>query len=143
MLFRLPVHLYRMRLGRLLGGRLLLLEHTGRVSGKRRLVVVEVVERDAGGGYTVCSGFGAGADWYRNVLAAPETTVRVGGRVVRVTGVPLSSGDGGEAMVRYARRHPVAARRLSGFMGFVVDGSEGDYREVGRRLPFVRFVPRR
>ncbi|SEK55561.1 hypothetical protein [Nonomuraea pusilla] len=33
-LWRLPVHLYRAGLGRLLGGRLMLLTHVGRVSGR-------------------------------------------------------------------------------------------------------------
>jgi hypothetical protein len=27
-------------------------------------------------------------------------------------------------------------------MGFSVDGSEADFRAVGRHMPFVRFVPR-
>ncbi len=31
--------------------------------------------------------------------------------------------------------------KLVRFMGFAVDGSEADYRLVGRELPFVRFVP--
>ena len=34
--FRLPIHLYRLRLGWLFGNRLLLLNHIGRVSGKAR-----------------------------------------------------------------------------------------------------------
>ncbi|MFE3181054.1 hypothetical protein ACFXKR_09165 [Streptomyces violascens] len=41
-LSRLPVHLYRLGLGPLFGKRLLLLIHTGRVSGRARKVVVEV-----------------------------------------------------------------------------------------------------
>lgn len=55
----------------------------------------------------------------------------------------LSDGEGADAMVRYADAHPRTARRLAGFMGFEVDGSERDYRELGRAIPFVRFVPRR
>jgi len=43
-LFRVPVYLYRWRLGCLLGNRLLLLTHTGRGTGLRRQTVLEVVE---------------------------------------------------------------------------------------------------
>jgi hypothetical protein len=38
--------------------------------------------------------------------------------------------------------HPRTARRIARFMGFEVDGTERDYREVGRAVPFVRFAPR-
>ncbi|MFI6575287.1 nitroreductase family deazaflavin-dependent oxidoreductase [Nocardiopsis sp. NPDC050513] len=143
LLFRAPIHLYRLRLGWLFGGRLLLLNHTGRVSGKRRQAVIEVVEHDrTDGSYVVCSGFGPKAAWYQNLLATPESSIRVGLRTVPVTAHPLGAEEGGAFMARYAPRHPTAARRLVRFMGFSVDGSQEDYREVGRRLPFVRLSPR-
>ena len=143
LMFRAPIYLYRLRLGWLFGGRLLLLDHTGRVSGKPRQVVIEVVEHDsADGSYVVCSGFGPKAAWYQNLLAAPETSIRVGLRTIQVTAEPLDSDEGGEFMARYAPRHPRAARKLVRFMGFAVDGTPEDYREVGRQLPFVRLRPR-
>ncbi|MDA0565625.1 nitroreductase family deazaflavin-dependent oxidoreductase [Streptomonospora sp. S1-112] len=141
-LFRLPLHLYRWRLGGLLGWRLLLLNHVGRVSGARRQVVLEVVERAPDGSYAVCSGFGPRADWYRNVIAHPRATIQVGARSMAVTAQPLSADEGAELMARYATRHPRAAEQLAGFTGFKVDGSPEDYRAMGRELPFVRLVPR-
>ncbi|GAB2495301.1 nitroreductase family deazaflavin-dependent oxidoreductase [Nocardiopsis aegyptia] len=143
LLFRAPIHLYRLRLGWLFGGRLLLLNHTGRVSGKRRQVVIEVVEHDrSDGSYVVCSGFGPKAAWYQNLLATPETSIRVGTRTIPVTAHPLDTDTGGDVMARYAPRHPRAAHRLVRFMGFSVDGTVEDYRAVGRHLPFVRLSPR-
>lgn len=138
-LFRLPVWLYRMRLGRLLGRRLVLIHHIGRVTGRTRHVVVEVVEHDrATGNVVVASGFGPQADWYRNLLAHPEVEIQVGARCYAVRAVPLEESDAGEAMVRYARRHPVAARGLAWFMGFEADGTESGYRGIGRRVPMLR-----
>ncbi|CAM03319.1 deazaflavin-dependent oxidoreductase (nitroreductase family) [Saccharopolyspora erythraea NRRL 2338] len=143
LLFRIPVRLCRMGLGRLLGGRFLLINHVGRVSGRMRQVVVEVVEHDArDGSYVVASGFGPNADWYRNVLRTPQVTVQVRGRTFPATAVALPAEEGAELMARYAPRHPVAARQLARFMGFAVYGSAADYREVGRRIPFLRFTPR-
>lgn len=139
-LVRLPVHLYRMHLGGLLGERFLLLEHTGRVSGKRRQVVLEVIEH-TDDGYTVCSGFGPAADWYRNVRRNPDVTIQVGRRRFPATAHPLAPEEGGEIMARYAPRHPKAAARLVHLMGFTVDGTADDYRRVGRTLPFLRLTP--
>jgi hypothetical protein len=46
LLFRAPIRLYRWHLGWLLGGRCLLLTHTGRTSGLPRQAVLEVTGRD-------------------------------------------------------------------------------------------------
>lgn len=143
-LFRLPIHLYRARLGWLLGQRFLMLDHVGRSTGAPRRTVLEVVahdpERDT---YTVASGFGPGADWYRNVRKQPQVSIRVGTRLLAVTAVPLTPAESAAAMVDYAHRHPTAARRLSRFMGFEIDGGDDAYRRVGQAVPFVRFEPRR
>lgn len=143
-LFRLPVRLYRARLGWLLGQRFLLLEHVGRKSGKARRAVVEVVARNdpAGPFWTVASGFGPKAAWYRNLRAEPRVTIQVGARRHEVTARFLPPEEGGELMARYAARHPRAGRRLSAFMGFAVaDGSAAEFRRVGSSIPFVRFEP--
>ncbi|HCU92327.1 MAG TPA: nitroreductase family deazaflavin-dependent oxidoreductase, partial [Actinobacteria bacterium] len=66
LLYRLPVWLYRARLGWLLGHRFVLINHIGRTSGRVRQVVVEVAEHDrVSGAVAVVSGFGPGSDWYR------------------------------------------------------------------------------
>ena len=48
--FRAPIYLYRLGLGWLFGKRTLLLNQIGRVSGKQRHVILEVVEQDATAG---------------------------------------------------------------------------------------------
>ncbi len=139
-LWRLPIRLYRLGLGPLLGRRFMLLTHTGRVSGRPRLVVVEVVQHDEHG-YIAASGFGRGADWYRNVIAHPPVTIQIGGKVFSATASPLDADQGAKIMARYGSLHPRAARQLCKLMGFAVDGSVDDFREVGRHIPFVRFIP--
>jgi hypothetical protein len=58
LLFRIPIHLYRLGLGWPLGSRLLLLNHVGRVSGQPRRVVLEVVAHDRTDcSYVVASGW--------------------------------------------------------------------------------------
>lgn len=140
--FRVPVLLYRLRLGWLLGGRFMLIRHVGRNTGEPHRTVVEAVEHDEEtDSYVAASGFGTRSDWYQNLLAHPRVTIQVGRRRVEVDAVPMPSEEGGELMARYALRHDYAARKLCRFMGFEVDGSAEDYRAVGQELPFIRFVP--
>lgn len=143
-LFRLPIWLYRMNLGWLLGGRFLLLNHIGRKSGQVRQAVVEVVRHDkATDSYIICSGFGEKSQWYQNLLAHPAVTIQVGRRKLAVHVEPLSQEMGGEEFVDYARRNPTAARNLSKLMGLVVDGSEESYRDAGTQVPFVALRQRK
>ena len=136
---RLPILLYRAGLGPLFGKRLLLLHHTGRVSDRDRMTVLEVVSHDpAGASWTVASGFGPRADWYQNLRAQPKTLIRFGNRPHAVTAHFLPLDDGAEIMADYARRHPRTARRLCAFMGLPVDGGEASFREAGQAIPFVR-----
>jgi deazaflavin-dependent oxidoreductase (nitroreductase family) len=141
-LFRIPIHLYRLRLGWLFGSRLLLLNHIGRVSGKPRQTILEVAEHD-GDSYVVASGWGPTAAWYRNIVHTPDVTIQVGTRTIPVTAIPLDKDEGAQVFVRYGSRHRTAAKYvLPRVLGFSVDGSDADFRAVGQQLPFIRFVPR-
>lgn len=144
LLFRLPIHFYRMGLGWLFGGRIMLVNHVGRITGKRRQVILEVVAHNANdGSYVAASGWGPAAAWYRNILHTPDVTIQVGRRTIPARGVPLSTDEGAEIMARYASRHRVAAKLLlPRMLGYAVDGSEADFRALGQRIPFIRFVPR-
>jgi deazaflavin-dependent oxidoreductase (nitroreductase family) len=141
LLFRAPIYLYRAGLGWLLGGRFLLLHHTGRKSGLPRQAVVEVVRHDeASDTYVIASGFGERSQWFQNLMQQPEVTIQVGRRKLAVTAERLSREEAGDEMVDYARRHAGAARNLARFMGFEVDGSEGDYRALGEEIPFFHLI---
>ncbi|WP_406177449.1 nitroreductase family deazaflavin-dependent oxidoreductase [Streptomyces sp. NBC_00996] len=136
---RLPILLFRWGLGWVFGKRLLLLHHTGRVTGLDRRAALEVVEYEPTDGcWIVASGFGPRAAWYRNLRAEPKTVIEVGNRHHAVTAHFLAPDDGAEIMARYALRHPRTARRLCTFMGFPSDGTDAGFREAGRAVPFVR-----
>jgi deazaflavin-dependent oxidoreductase (nitroreductase family) len=124
LLFRLPLHIYRWGLGWLFGHRIMVVNHIGRVTGKRRQAVLEVVDHDADdGSYVVASGWGPDTAWYRNVRHTPDVTIQVGRQAIPVTGVPLPADEGAEIFTRYASRHRVAAKRLlPRLMGYAVDG---------------------
>jgi deazaflavin-dependent oxidoreductase (nitroreductase family) len=143
-LFRAPIYLYRLGLGWLFGKRVLLLNHVGRVSGKQRQTVLEVVEHDRiDESFLVASGWGPTAAWYRNILHTPEVSIQVGRHTIPMTALPLTAEEGADIFAQYALRHRAAATYLlPRLMGFSVDGSEADFRAVGRRMPFVRLATR-
>jgi len=79
--FRLPIYLYHLNLGWILGHRFLLFVHLGRKSGLLRETVLEVILYDPATRETVVlSAWGEKADWYRNIEAVPALEVRTGGQ---------------------------------------------------------------
>lgn len=110
---RAPIGLYRAGLGFLLGPRLLMLQHRGRTTGRRRYVVLEVVEHPSSSEYVIVSGFGAESQWYRNIQADPEVRVSTGlRRDLPARATPLDPADSAKALSRYQREHPKAWERL-------------------------------
>lgn len=143
LLFRLPIFLYRLGLGGVMGGRFVLLNHIGRKSGQPRQAVVEVVRHDpANDSYIIASGFGEKAQWFQNLVHTPDITIQVGRRKLPVHARRLSPQEGADEMAGYARRNPQAARSLSRFMGFEVDGTDAGYRQLGQQLPFIALEKR-
>jgi len=84
-LFKSPLILWRMGLGKILshkalsGNKMLVLSSWGRKSHKPRHTMLSYVL--AGEREYVSSGWGARTDWYKNILANPHVTVQVGGSV--------------------------------------------------------------
>jgi deazaflavin-dependent oxidoreductase (nitroreductase family) len=124
---RLPIALYRVRLGWLLGRRFLLLEHRGRRSGRRRETVLEVIRHDRER-WWVASGWGERTQWLRNLRATPGARIRCGREAVRVEARVLSQAEAEHELVVYGRRHPRAARGVARALGWESDAGEADMR---------------
>lgn len=108
-LMRMPIWLYRARLGFLVGSRTLMLEHIGRKSGATRYVVLEVIGHPTSDSYVVASGFGERAQWFRNLMADPRVRVSVAGhRPHAATARRLATAEADAALAQYVRRHPRA-----------------------------------
>ncbi len=116
---RAPTLLYRARLGLLLGDRFLCIVHRGRVSGRVRRTVVEVVgfDREAEEALVV-AGWGPGTQWYRNLEAAPAIEVDVGRRRWREPEQRfLDEAERVVALRRYVGEHPRAAKEIARALG--------------------------
>jgi deazaflavin-dependent oxidoreductase (nitroreductase family) len=138
--FRLPIYLYRIGMGGLLGTRFLMLTHIGRKSGQERQTVLEVVRFDkVNNSFIVAVGFGTQSDWYQNIKANPKVTVQCGRQKWDMTAHFLDAEQGSLEMVYYAHRHPLAMKKLAQFMGYKLDGTEEDIRTMGKMISFVSF----
>lgn len=140
--FRLPIWLYRLKLGRLLGKRFLLLHHIGRKTGLPRQTVLEVVRYDKPRGtYMVAVGFGTRSDWYQNVMANPRVGVESGGQRMQAVAERLPPEAAELELVDYNSRHPGLMKELARIMGYRLDGTEADVRALGRIIPMVALKP--
>lgn len=143
--FRLPIWLYRLRLGWLLGERLLLLTHVGRTSGRARQAVIEVVRHDrATDTYIIASGFGSQVDWFRNIQKHPDVTVQVGARRLAAIAERLPLAAAADELHDYARRRPGTFRTITKrLLGRDLDGSAESCRRLAAEVPVVALRPRR
>jgi deazaflavin-dependent oxidoreductase (nitroreductase family) len=141
---RLPIWLYRLHLGWLLGHRVLYLTHTGRKSGLKRHVVLEVVRYDPHSStFLAASGWGKKSDWYQNIQKTPEVSLQSGRTRMKATAVNLTQQEAERELQDYARRHPLAYKELVRVM---LGENQGSFQEASRKLaqntPMVAFVPR-
>ena len=114
-----------------------ILEHTGRKSGTRRYVVLEVVEHPSPGTYLVVSGFGDRAQWFRNIRANRQVRVRTLSRgPAPATARILPQAEAAAALTAYSARHPRAWAGIKPVLQGTL-GSPAD--EVETRLPVIAF----
>ena len=139
--FRLPIYLFRLGLGGIFGNRMLLLNHTGRKSGKPRQAVLEVVHHDSlNGTFVVNAGFGPTSDWYQNLLANPDVSIVVGRQPIDVRAEKLTPDEAGPLMLNFVRQHPKEARFIR-YLGYEVDGSDEDWIALGGELILIALNP--
>lgn len=140
--YRLPIALYRARLGWLLGRRFLLLTHRGRKTGQLRRAVLEVVSynpttRES----AVMSAYGERADWYRNIQAHPAVEARTGWSRYTPEYRLLSPEERYVALVAYQRRYRRAFQAVMRFLGHSYDGTEAGLRALADSVVVVAFRP--
>jgi deazaflavin-dependent oxidoreductase (nitroreductase family) len=145
-LFRVPVYLYRWRLGWLFGHRCLLLTHVGRRSGLRRDTVLEVVEyRKEGPEVVVANGFGPNCDWVRNIEANPGEEVTVGSERFVASHRHLGEDEAVRVIEGYEHRNrfiaPIVRRGFGWLVGWQYRGGADDRRRLVRQIPLIAFRP--
>ncbi|MEZ5558612.1 MAG: nitroreductase family deazaflavin-dependent oxidoreductase [Pseudomonadales bacterium] len=143
MLLRLPIALYRLKLGWLLGRRFVLLNHTGRTTGITRATVLEVMRYDASSHRCyVASGWGRRSQWFRNVTANPQVSYTIGVHRRAGTAQPLPQDRAEQELRDYGRRHRRALTKLTKLMiGEAFTGSAEQYQRLAEQVPVLLLSP--
>lgn len=141
-LFKLPVLLYRLNLGWLLGMRFMQLTHAGRRSGKVHRTILAVLRFDEESNEIYAVSAWKGSDWYYNIQAAPALQVESG----RVRYVPqqrtLSPEEITTAFLEYRKEHPIFSRLVCRIPGWKWDSTYEEFLELARTLRGVAFKPK-
>ena len=139
--WRMPIWIYRLGLGGLLGKRALLLTHQGRKSGKQRQAVLEIIQSNPETGeYHVVSGFGTHSQWYRNIKENPRTIIQVGYKKMAATAEQLDPEEASQLMLDYTERYPGNLKALSRLIGYEIQHTTEGILAFGREIPVIRFT---
>jgi deazaflavin-dependent oxidoreductase (nitroreductase family) len=141
---RLPIWLYRFHVGWVLGNRFLLLNHTGRKSGRLYQTVIEVVKHDQeSNSFFVVSGWGDKSDWYQNIQIKPDVTIYMGRKRLPVHAENIPIDQAIEILNEYTHRYPTAFKELSALFLHerMPPGTEAS-RHLAEKMPMVVFHPR-
>jgi deazaflavin-dependent oxidoreductase (nitroreductase family) len=143
-LLRLPLWLYRVRLGWLAGHRLVYIVHRGRRTGARHEVVAEVLCYDRSvPELVVVAAWGGDPDWYRNLVAGPAVEVRIAGqRWDRPAHRFLDGAEALRTLRTYQGAHPRAWRRIAPLLGFPADPTDPRWPAVADATHAIAFAPR-
>lgn len=142
-LLRLPILLFRLRLGILFGHRFLVLTHRGRKSGVLHRTMLEVIRWDhARQEAVVMTPWPEHADWYRNIRAEPATEIWISRkRFRRPSQRVLPPSEVSEVMDGYARKGGMEARALRRLFGWRSDLPEGERERLLAEIAAVAFTP--
>jgi len=141
-IFKLPVFLYRLRLGWLLGKRFMQITHVGRHSGKVRRSVLAVLRFDEKTKELYAVSAWKGSDWYYNIQSSPALQVESG--FVRYVPVQrtLSPEEITATFVEYRKRNPIFTRIICLIPGWKWDSTSEEFLELARTLHGVAFSPK-
>lgn len=135
-LFKLPILLYRLGVGCVVGRLFMALTTVGRKSGLPRRTAIEFHEFE--GRCTVMSGWGTKTDWYRNIEANPYGTIQTWRGAQSACARRITSNEELARVFEFARTNP-AMRAMLKVAGF--DLTLDRFLAQKDRFTFVIFEP--
>ena len=141
-MLKLPLLLYRVGLGRLLGHRFMLLTHIGRRSGKVRNTVLAVLHFDPKTREIRAISAWSASDWYKNILTLPALQVETGSTRYVPVHHSLASEEIAALFEDYRSQHPIFSRIVCRIPGWKWDSSHEELLELAKTLRGVAFQPK-
>lgn len=140
-MLKLPVVLYRLRLGWLLGRRFMLLTHVGRRTGQVRRTVLAVLRFDPTTNEVWAVSAWQGSAWYLNIRAKPAREVQICRVRYRPVQRDLSPEEIAAAFVEYRRHRPIFSRMVCRIPGWKWDSDYDEFLQLARSLHGIAFRP--
>jgi deazaflavin-dependent oxidoreductase (nitroreductase family) len=140
-IFKLPVFLYRLQLGWLLGNRFMQITHVGRHSGKVHRTILAVLRFDEKTKEVLAVSAWKGSDWYYNIQASRALQVETGSVHYVPTQRMLSAEEITTAFMEYRKQHSIFSRMVCRIPGWKWDSSYEEFLELARTLHGVAFKP--
>jgi len=139
-LWRMPIWIYRLGFGFLMGEKVLLLTHQGRKSRQDRQTVLEIIHIEANAGqYYVVSGFGSRSQWYKNIIEEPSVTIQVGNRKMAARAQQLGPEEASHQILDYTKRNPKNLQILGSLLGYEIEHTPEGYLAFGKEIPVIQF----
>jgi deazaflavin-dependent oxidoreductase (nitroreductase family) len=139
--FRSPLYLYRLGMGGLIGGKVLLLTAKGRKSGLDRVAALGYEYDPEEDAYYLVAGWDGKTDWYQNARANPRVRVRIGRRAFEAVAEPVPEERAMKRLAENARRNPFSARMWPRWTGRPFDLSEAGLRAAVPHFPMLALRP--
>ena len=141
-IFKLPLFLYRFRLGWVLGKRFMQITHVGRRSGRVRNTILAVLRFDEKTKEIYAVSAWKGSDWYFNIQSKPALLVETGFvRYIPVQRI-LSPEEITTTFIEYRKKHPIFSRMICRIPGWKWDSTYEEFLFLARTLHGVAFSPR-
>ena len=141
-MFKLPLTLYRLRLGWILGKRFMQITHVGRRSGRQYRTVLAVLKFDEKTKEIYAVSAWKGSDWYYNVQAAPALQVETGFVHYAPAQRTLSPEEITSAFMEYRKQHPFFSRMVCRIPGWKWNSTYDEFLTLARTLHGVAFTPK-
>ncbi len=140
--FKLPIFLYRVHLGWLLGKRFMQITHVGRRSGKVRRTILAVLQFDDKTKEIYAVSAWKGSDWYYNIQASPALQVETGFIHYVPVQRTLSPEEITTTFIEFRKKHPIFSRMVCRIPGWKWDSTYEEFLELARTLRGVAFSPK-
>ena len=141
-MFKLPLVMYRLRLGWLLGKRFMRITHVGRRSGRTYRTILAVLKFDEKTNEIYAISAWNGSDWYYNIQASPAQQVETGFVHYAPAQRTLSAEEITSTFMEYRRQHPIFSRMVCRIPGWKWDSTYDEFLTLARTLHGVAFTPR-
>jgi deazaflavin-dependent oxidoreductase (nitroreductase family) len=138
---KMPLVLYRLGLGWVLGGRFMQVTHIGRQSGKTYRTVLAVLKFDRSSSEIMVVSPWKKSNWYRNIQVNSALEVETAGIRYVPTQRSLLPEEIAELLIEFRQKNPIFSRMVARIPGWKIDSTYEEFLELARTLHGVAFRP--